>query len=289
MKAARKSARDRRHAHTRYVDALAYFTLTLACGAAVAPMLWGLLTSFKVNASISVYPPQWFPSPITLEHYQVILTKTGAPRLFFNSVVLSVGTILLSLLAACPAAYAAARFRFRWKNSILLIVLATGMIPGIAILIPIYLLAIQAKLLNSYVFLILVYSAWLIPQAIWFIKGFIEVVPRDLEEAALLDGCGVLAAFCRILLPLIQPGLAAISILTFIYVWNDFLIGVTLTSSEEMRTVQVGMVRFVQDSSGVNWGHLMAFVVLAIGPVLLAFFLLQKRFIEGLTIGGIKG
>jgi multiple sugar transport system permease protein len=134
-----------------------------------------------------------------------------------------------------------------------------------------------------------VYGAWLIPQAIWFIKGFIEVVPRDLEEAALLDGCGVLGAFVRVLLPLIQPGLAAISILTFIYVWNDFLIGVTLTTSEEMRTVQVGLVRFVQDSVGINWGHLMAFVVLAIGPVLLAFFLLQKRFIEGLTIGGIKG
>ena len=273
----------------RLVNVLTYAILSLGCVVALAPIVWGLLTSLKAQANIAIYPPQWVPHPITLEHYNVILASKSVPRFFLNSLLLSIGTILLSLCVATPGAYAAARYQFRGKHAILLTVLATSMIPGISILIPIYLLAIRTKLLNSYPFMILVYGAWLIPQAIWFIKGFVEVVPRDLEEAALMDGCTLLGALCRVTLPLIQPGLAAVSILIFVFVWNDFLIGVTLTTQEEMRTVQVGLVRYLQDTLGVWWGQFMAFTILAIAPVLLAFFLLQKRFIEGLTTGWIKG
>jgi ABC-type glycerol-3-phosphate transport system permease component len=270
-------------------DVATYAGLLLGCAAAIAPILWGLLSSFKLQANMSIYPPQWFPNPATLEHYAVLFSSTGIARFFLNSIILSTGTIVLSLVAAAPAAYCAARYQFRGKDVILLAILATGMIPGIAILIPIYLMAIKLRLLNSYLCMILVYSAWMIPQSVWFIKNFVEVIPRDLEEAALIDGCTTVGAFRRILLPLIQPGLAAISILTFIFVWNDFLIGVTLTTNEDMRTVQVGLVRFIQDTVGISWGQLMGFAVLATVPVLLAFFLLQKRFIEGLTLGGIKG
>ncbi|HZR02122.1 MAG TPA: carbohydrate ABC transporter permease [Burkholderiales bacterium] len=209
-------------------------------------------------------------------------------RVFFNSLVLAAGTIVLGLVVASPGAYAAARFRFRGKNAILLTILVTSMIPGISILIPIFLLAIRADLLNSYVFMILVYGAWLVPQAIWFIKGFIEVVPRELEEAALLDGCSLFSAFWRVTLPLIQPGLAAVAILFFVFVWNDFLIGAVLTNREEMRTVQVGLLRTIQDI-GISWGQFMAYAMLATAPILVAFLILQKRFVEGLTRGGVKG
>ncbi len=272
----------------RLVDILTYVLLCLGCLAALAPILWGLLTSLKMETSVALYPPQWLPTPVTFEHYWVLLTTTGVSRFFLNSLVLSIGTILLGLVVAAPGAYAAARFQFRGKHTILLTILATSMIPGISILIPIYLLAIRTQLLNSYLFMILVYGAWLIPQAIWFIKGFVEVVPRELEEAALLDGCTVIGAFRRIVLPLIQPGLAAVAILFFIFVWNDFLIGAVLTSREEMRTVQVGLVRFVQDI-GIFWGQFMAYAMLAIAPILFAFLILQRRFVEGLTRGGIKG
>jgi multiple sugar transport system permease protein len=273
----------------RLLDIFTYSVLSLGCLMAVAPIIWGLLSSLKKQVNVVLYPPQWFPSPITFEHYWVLLTERGIPRFFLNSAVLAVGTIFLVLLVAAPGAYAAARYQFRGKNSILMTILATSMIPGISILIPIYLLGIKAKLLNSYLFMILVYSAWLIPQAIWFIKNFIEVVPRDMEEAALIDGCTVIGAFCRVVLPMIQPGLAAIAILNFIFVWNDFLIGAVLTNQEEMRTVQVGLVRFIQDTMGVWWGQFLAFAMLAILPVLLFFFVLQKRFVEGLTAGGVKG
>jgi len=272
-----------------WADAATYIILCLGCVVAVAPIVWGLLTSLKTQNNIAIYPPQWFPAPLTLEHYRVLLVDKGVVRFFINSLILSVGTILLSLAVAAPAAYAAARFRFRGKHTILLAILATSMIPGISILVPIYLLAVKVKLLNNYPFLILVYGAWLVPQAVWFIKGFIEVIPRDMEEAALLDGCSTLGAFVRVVLPLIQPGLAAVAILIFVFVWNDFLIGVTLTTQEEMRPVQVGLVRFLQDTLGVWWGQFMAFTMLAVAPILLAFFVLQKRFIAGLSSGGIKG
>jgi len=273
----------------RLLDLLTYSILSLGCLMALTPIIWGLLCSLKKQANVVLYPPQWFPNPLTFEHYWILITERGIPRFFLNSLILSIGTILVVLVVAAPGAYAAARFKFRGKNSILMTILATSMIPGISILVPIYLLGIRAKLLNNYLFMILVYAAWLIPQAIWFIKNFIEVVPRDMEEAALIDGCTVVGAFCRVVLPMIQPGLAAIAILNFIFVWNDFLIGAVLTSREEMRTVQVGLVRFIQDTMGVWWGQFLAFAMLAIFPVLLLFFMLQKRFVEGLTAGGVKG
>jgi multiple sugar transport system permease protein len=218
-----------------------------------------------------------------------LLGRPNIGRFFLNSAILTVGTVALCLIVSAPAAYAAARFKFRGKNTLLLTILATSMIPGISILIPIYLLAITIDVLNSYLFMILVYSAWMIPQTIWFMKGFVEVVPQELEESALIDGCSWFGAFVRIVVPLIQPGLIAISILIFMFVWNDFLIGVILTTDDERRTVQVGLVRFIQDPIGVSWGEFMAFAMLAIAPVLVAFLLLQQRFVEGLTSGSVKG
>jgi multiple sugar transport system permease protein len=196
---------------------------------------------------------------------------------------------VICVLVAAPAAYAAARFSFRGRSVLLLAILATSMIPGISILIPIYLLATRFDLLNSYTFMILVYCAWMIPQAIWFLKNFIEVIPFELEEAAMLDGCSRFDVMTKIIMPLIQPGIAAVAMLIFMFVWNDFLIGAVLATSEDKRTVQVGLVRFIQDSIGVWWGEFMAFAMLAIAPVLIAFIILQRRFVEGLTSGGIKG
>jgi ABC-type glycerol-3-phosphate transport system permease component len=273
----------------RLINAVTYIILSAGCVVALAPLIWGFLTSIKTEVAVAAYPPQWLPHPATVKHYLALGHRGSIPRFFLNSLILSVGTILASLVVAAPSAYAAARFRFRGKQAILLAILATSMIPGIAVVIPIYLLAIRTKLLNSYPFMILVYSAWLIPQTIWFIKGFVEVVPRDLEEAALIDGCTPTGAMCRIILPLIQPGLAAIAVVIFIFVWNDFLIGMTLTSQEHMRTVQVGLVRVLQDDRGISWGHFMAFTILALAPILVAFAVLQRRFIEGLTSGALKG
>lgn len=273
----------------RLVTFATYALLIIGCVIALAPILWGLSTSFKIQAEVSTYPPQWLPRTFTLANYSALINKVGVGRFFLNSIILSAGTIVLCLVIAAPAAYAAARLRFFGKNQLLLTILATSMLPGISILIPIYLLATRLEVLNSYIFMILVYSAWMVPQAVWFVRGFIETVPKELEESALIDGCSWFGAFVRIVLPLIGPGLAATAMLIFMFVWNDFLIGALLATREDMRTVQVGLVRFVQDPTGVWWGQFMAFAMMAIAPVLVAFLFLQRRFVEGLTSGGVKG
>ena len=278
---------SRRRAALKHVAT--YTLLVVFCLLALAPIVWGLLTSFKAQSSVVAYPPKWIPAPFTLENYIALFGRGTIPKFFLNSLILSLGTIGVSLVIAVPAAYAAARFRFYGKNPLMLLILATSMIPGVSILIPIYLFAIQLDVLNNYAFMILVYSAWMVPQAIWFMKNFIEVVPLELEEAALIDGCSRIGAFLRVVLPLIKPGIAAVSMLLFMFVWNDFLIGAILATDESMRTVQVGLVRFIQDTIGVWWGQFMAFAMLAIAPVIVAFLFLQKQFVEGLTAGGVKG
>lgn len=271
------------------VHAVIYLLLAVACAVVLAPIVWALLTSFKTAETVVTYPPRLLPRPVSFEHYGALWKKGDIPRLFLNSLILSVGTIALSLFAATPAAYAAARLEFRGKHLILLVLLAAGMIPGICLLIPIYFFAARLRLLDSYFFMILVYSAWMIPQTIWYIKGFIEASPRALEEAARLDGCTVVGVMWRILMPIVRPGLSAISVVIFISVWNDFLIGYALTSQDRMRNVQIGLVRILQDVLGISWGQLMAYALVAAAPVLILFIFLERRFVAGLASGALKG
>lgn len=287
--ATRMPRKRKRRAGAVAAEITTYAILTLACLLAVAPIAWGLVTSLKQLEYIVAYPPHFLPIPFSLDHYIAILSEPSTYRYFMNSALLAVGTILLTILVAVPAAYAAARYRFRGRNGVMLGILAMSMIPGISILIPIYMLASKLGLINNFGYMILVYSAWMIPQAVWFIKGFIEVIPRDLDEAALIDGSSQFGILIRIVLPLIRPGLAAISILVFMFVWNDFLVNAVLASSEENRTVQVALVRFIQNTEGVSWGDFMAFAMLAILPVLAVFLIMQRSFVEGLSSGSVKG
>ena len=199
-----------------------------------------------------------------------------------NSAIVSVSAILLTLAVSVHAGYAAARWRFRAKQPLLFFILSMGMIPGICILVPIYLLVSRLGLYDSYVGLVLIYAAWQIPTAVWVMRGFLEALPRELEEAAYVDGCTKITAFYRIVLPLTQPGTAAVAILVFIYVWNDFLIAYALTISDNMRLIQSGLYLYVTQS-GIEWASLMAAAIAALAPPVLAFILLQSRFIQGLT------
>ena len=253
------------------------------------PFLWGLSTSFKSDSEIFAYPPNWLPS-CTLVQYRYILQKmAGIARQFLNSMVLVLGSITLSIFAATPAAYVGARFKFRGKEPLLFALLATAMIPGVAILIPLYLLGVATGLLNRYVFLILVYSAWLTPQVLWYTRGFIEGVPRELEESAQIDGCTRLQAILYIILPLIRPGLGAMAIFVFVYVFSDFLIATCLTTETPMQTVQVGLVTFFEDPRGTPYGQFMAYAMLACAPTVISFLFLQRFFVKGLMSGGVKG
>ena len=201
----------------------------------------------------------------------------------------SVCAVLLAILVAAPAGYAAARFVFPGKNAIMLVILGTSMIPTVALLIPLYGLLSRTNLLNSAVALIVIEAARIAPQTVWFIQTFCYTVSHEIEEAAEMDGASRFQVFGFVVLPLIRPGIAAIAILGLITVWNDYLTVAVFAPDAAKRTLQVAIVNQVLDSNGVSWSYMMAFVVVASAPVVLMFLLAQRWFIAGLTAGGVKG
>jgi len=282
------SGTARRHPKRLIEGIVTYGILTLTCVFSVLPILWALSTSLKAPADIVSYPPNWIPSSVSLEHYAQVLGGSHMPRYFANSLLVGLATIVLTLVVASHGGYAAARYEFPAKNVMLFLVLATVMIPGIAVLVPLYMIMSQVGLHDTYWSLILIYSAWQVPTVLWLMRGFFESIPRDLEEAALIDGCGPLQAFYRVIAPLTRPGLAASAVVVFVYVWNEFIIALTMTASDEMRLVPVGLYYYIS-AWGVEWGKLMAAVSVALLPAVVLFVVLQRNFIQGLTSGSTKG
>jgi multiple sugar transport system permease protein len=267
---------------------LVYVLLVCVAALAVLPLLWGLSTALKTKGDVVTYPPRWIPRPPTLHSFSVVLRETSMPRYFANSLLIGLCTVVMTLSVAAHAGYALARFNFPGKQALAFGILATAMIPGISILVPLYALASKVKLYDGYSILIIVCTAWQVPTVMWLLKGFFETVPRELDESALIDGCSRWSAFYRIILPLAKPGLAAAALLTFVFVWNDFLIAFTLTVSNSRRVVAVGLYQYISQY-GIEWGELMAAVMLALLPVLGLFLALQRHFISGLTAGAMKG
>lgn len=278
----------RRRMTTWIHNGAAYLLLSCASLFALFPIYWALNTSLKIESRVTAYPPEWFPVPLTLDGYRAILTKTTMPLHYFNSILLVAGTIVLVLVLGAHAGYAAARFEFRGKNLLLFIVIATIMIPGIVTLIPQYVTAVKLGMHDKLLTLILIYAAWQTPTVIWLLRAFFENIPTDLEEAALIDGCSRLGAFYRITLPLVRPGLAAAAMLVFVWVWNEFIIALNLTSSTATRPLTVGLFFFVSET-GIIWGAMAAAACIALLPAIGLFAILQRQFIQGLTAGASKG
>jgi ABC-type glycerol-3-phosphate transport system permease component len=276
-------------ARSRWLGQLViYGLLGLAVLFALLPILWAVLTSIKPAGELVVYPPQWVPSRPTFAHYQDIFLNSNLGRYFLNSVLVSGLTILLTLILGTHAGYAASRGRFRGKTTLLFIILATIMIPGISVLVPLYMLAARMNLLDTYLVLVLIYTAWQVPTILWFMRGFFDAISPELEEAAEVDGCSRMQALYRVIVPLTQPGLAAATVLVFVYVWNEFIIALTMSATDSMRMIPVGLYFYISQF-GVEWGKLMAAVTVAILPIIVLFVILQRRFVQGLTSGAIKG
>jgi multiple sugar transport system permease protein len=252
------------------------------------PILWILATSLKGQTEAIQYPPKWIPKFLHLENFSAILAS-GASQFFINSALIAAGSIGLVLVIAVPAAYASVRFSFRGRETLMTLLLVVSMVPAIAVLVALYAMFINSSLINTYPLLIVVYTAMLSGQAVWFVRSFIENVPREIEEAAQIDGCSRFRLIYHVVLPLIRPGLAAVAIFVFIFIWNDYLVGTVLTTSESMRTVQVGLVRYISTEEGRFWHLFGAYVVLAFAPVLAIFAAFQNWFVSGLMAGGVKG
>lgn len=269
-------------------DALRYALLLLAAGFALVPLLWGVSTSFKAPSEILALPPRWLPDGLYWANYEASLLRPRFARYFTNSLAVVALALIVSLAAATHAAYALARRDFRGKEAFAFALWGTVMIPSVAIIVPLYLIAVDVGLYDTHLGLALVFAALLTPTLIWLLRGFVDAVPLELEEAARVDGCTPLRSFYIIVLPLLRPGLGAAAILVFVTIWNDFLVSYSLTLKDENRLLQVGLYAFVTEL-GVEHGPLMAGAIGATLPILVAFALLQRHFIRGFTGGAVKG
>lgn len=267
---------------------LAALALLAACLFAAGPLVWGVLTALKPAAEVVTYPPALLPSRFTFESFRQVWTDSNFPIYFRNSLWVTGVATCTSLAVAVHAAYGLARFEFAGKTALMLGLLATSMIPGIAILVPLYNLSVHTGLYNSFTGLIVVYTAWNIPLLVWLLKGFFEGVPVELEESAMIDGCSRTRAFYTIVMPMTRPGMLAGAIMAMMFVWNDFLIGFTLAVTEDKRLIPYGLYSFISNI-GVDWGQLMAATVISLVPVVVAFLVLQKWLVQGLMAGAVKG
>ena len=263
--------------------------LAAACLFAVVPIVWAVLTSLKSPQEVALYPPTFLPHHLTFENYlgAVIYNETYLHYLFNTALIVVIATILC-LFCSAHAAHAVARYKFRGSSILMFAMFSTVMIPGVAVVIPLYLLSVKAGIYDTVLVLILVYSAWLTPTLVWLLRGFVIVIPPELEEAGRIDGYSRLGVFYRVTLPLLRPGLLAGSVLIFANIWNEFLLGYSLVQSETARVIQVGIYANLTEV-GVQWGRLTAAAVTAMLPVLIVYAFLQKAFVQGLSAGAVKG
>jgi multiple sugar transport system permease protein len=266
----------------------AWIYIVVSAAIVLPPIAWIVSTALKPDADTIAFPPQWIPNPLTFESFAGIYTSTNV-RFFINSLIYAGGSIVLALVICIPAAYVATRYQSRRMEALMTGILILSMVPAIVVFIALYSMFVKTALINTYPMLIVVYTAIICGQTILFLRNFIENIPVEIEEAAAIDGCTRLQILWRIIIPLIRPGIAAIAIFIFVFVWNDFLVGTVLATTEDMKTVQNGIVRYVQTGFGNFWGLFSAFVIVAFVPVLAIFVAFQRWFIAGLTSGGVKG
>ena len=265
-----------------------YILLAVGSLLVLSPILWTISTSLKTPQNIGAFPPTWIPRPVTFEHYSSILFESPFFQYSWNTLVVAFSSIVLCLLVAVPAAYIAARYNFRGKNLILFLLLFTSMMPGIATLPALYMISVKTQLYDTLLVLVLIFGAWRAPTAMWLLRGFIQSIPRELEEAAMIDGCTKFYGFIRVVLPLMRTGLAAVSVLIFTFVWNTWIFAKTLTNRPAISVVTVGLYANITDI-GIKWGTFTAYSILAILPVVILFLSMQRFFIMGLASGARKG
>jgi arabinogalactan oligomer/maltooligosaccharide transport system permease protein len=222
------------------------------------------------------------------EHFSKILEGDSFWIWFRNSLIVSIGTSLLGLVIAIPAGYAFSRYKFTGRDVSMFAFLLVQMFPGIIILVPYFLVMKTLGLLNSHLGLILAYCVTALPLCVWMLKGFFDTVPRELEEAATLDGCNQLQVFTKVVLPLSLPAVAVTALFSFLAAWNEFLLALTFNTSNDMYTLPVGLASLIS-STGQAWGDFAAASILVSLPVALLFLFFQKFLIEGLAAGGVKG
>jgi len=251
----------------------------------VFPFYWIIMSSFK--PADQILKPDLFPRSFTLQHYRELLDQTSYLTNLSNSVLVSIGTMIVSVLIVIPASFALYRMRFRGRKFVSRLILATYVFPGILLLVPVYQLMAELRLVDSLLGLIVINVTFAAPFSVWLMQGFFDTVPIALDEAASIDGAGRMRTLLQIVLPLIGPGIATISIYAFIMAWTEFAFSSVLISSEELRTLPIGL-NAIMGQYTVRWGWTTAGAVLTLLPVVIFFAFVGKYFVKGLTAGAVK-
>ncbi len=273
--------------HGRLRSATLYLLMALTVAIVLIPFLWEISTALKPENQLLARPLRLIPVPPTFQHFSHAFER-GVGRGLVNSFVVAAAAAVLSIGIGSLAAYSFARLWFRWSNGLLFVIIAAMMLPTLSNLVPVYMLMSRLHILDTYSVLILLYTVTHLPLVVWILRGFFQAIPREIDEAAAMDGATPIQLLFRIIMPLSQPALAAAALIVFTFSWNDFVIAVTMTSSSSMRTAQVWLWSTIGDV-GTDWGALMAVSVLTNLPVLLVFLSLERRFIAGLSAGAVRG
>ena len=274
----------------RRFDLLTWVTYVgLAVGLVFAgfPVLWMLFSSLKSNTEIFALPPRILPEEFTLTAYQAIFSSPVKIQFFINSYFVSGAVTLLTLLVAIMAAYAFSRFDFPMKRVFNLFVISTQTVPPITLLIPYFGMVVAFRIFDTYLALILTYMVFTLPYAILLMTGYFNTLPKDLDQAVLVDGGSSWTALWRVIVPISIPGIVATGVYTFLLAWNEFLFALTLTKSTDMRTVPIG-IQLLMGQHAFEWNEMMAMSVLGSLPLLVIFLIAQRYFLAGMTAGSVK-
>ncbi|MBM7048595.1 MULTISPECIES: carbohydrate ABC transporter permease [Rhizobium] len=257
------------------------------------PGLWIIISSLRPTVEIMAKPPVWIPQELSLEAYRSMFSGVGQGGIpvwdyFRNSLIISITSTAIALVIGMSGGYAFARFRFPGKSAVFLGLMLTRSVPGVALSLPLFMVYARLGIIDTHFGLILTYVALNVPFTIWLIDGFFRQVPKDLAEAAQIDGCTRWQAFWQVEFPLAGPGIASAGIFAFLTCWNEYALASQLTRSVDSKTLPVGLLDYTSEFT-IDWRGMCALAVVMIIPALALTFIIQKHLVSGLTFGAVKG
>ena len=254
---------------------------------ALLPLVWAISSAFKPNSEI-ITGLSFFPAKPTLDHFRFVIDQTDFPRWMRNSLIVAMATTLLSLLVGSMAGYAMSRWKFRGRTAYGNTLLIVQMFPGIMLGIPLFLLLSNYGLIDTLGALLVTYLTFALAFSVWMLKGYFDNIPREIEEAALIDGANRFQVLYQILLRLAAPGIVTVAVFTFLLAWNEFFFAYIFLVTPEKYTLSLGLYTFINQFT-TQWGNIMAAGVLTTLPALIFFFVLQRALTRGLIAGAMKG
>jgi multiple sugar transport system permease protein len=255
----------------------------------IFPLIWMVLTSVKPQSELFRIPPAFWPQSVTFEHYTTLLTETPFLKYLRNSVILSVSTTILVVVVAVAGAYSLTRFQYRGRERLAVLVLFTYLLPSVVLVLPLYLAMVKAGIANSLFSLVIAYTSFALPYALWLLRSFMASLPVDLESAALIDGASRLGAFVDVVLPQAIPGIVSTALFTFILAWNEYFYALILVNTDEARPLTTGVITMLVSSFNIEWSLLMAAAVGMSLPLIIIFIFLQRYLVKGFAGTGVKG